>query len=93
MLTLKGRNEEKVKFSAEHLKKRLEQELRDVSGLVIAGPGPAPLLRAETYYRYQVMLRTQRMSFLSKQLATLLPSVGMPDDVSLTVDVDPTNLG
>ena len=93
MLTLKGRNEEKVKFSAEHLKKTLEKDLAGVPGLVIAGPGPAPLLRAESYYRYQLMLRTQRMSLLSKRLAELLPAVTLPEDVRLTVDVDPVDLG
>ena len=65
MLTLKGRNEEKVKFSAEHLRRELEKELGSVKDLILAGPAPAPLLRAETYYRYQIMLRVQRMSALS----------------------------
>jgi primosomal protein N' (replication factor Y) len=93
MLTLKGRNEEKVKFSADHLKKRLEKQLKDITGLMIAGPGPAPLLRAESYYRYQIMLRTQRMSSLSKRLAEFMSSVLLPDEVTLTVDVDPVDLG
>jgi primosomal protein N' (replication factor Y) len=94
MLTLKGRNEDKVKFSAEHLKKTLEKELKDFGpGLVIAGPGPAPLLRAETYYRYQIMLRIQRMSVLSKRLAAVLPGITLPEDVTLSVNVDPTDLG
>jgi primosomal protein N' (replication factor Y) len=94
MLTLKGRNEDKVKFSAEHLKKTLEKELQDLgTALVIAGPGPAPLLRAETYYRYQIMLRIQRMSVLSKKLAALLPRISLPEDVTLSVNIDPTDLG
>src|SRR5213075_202398 len=94
MLTLKGRNEDKVRFSAEHLKKTLEKEFKDLgTALVIAGPGPAPLLRAETYYRYQIMLRIQRMSLLSKKLAALLPTVMLPEDVTLSVNIDPTDLG
>ena len=49
MLTLKGRNEEKVKFSADYLKQELEKAVGDIKGLlVLAGPAPAPLLRAET---------------------------------------------
>ncbi len=94
MLTLKGRNEEKVKFSATHVKKTLERELTGYgSGLVIAGPGPAPLLRAETYYRYQIMLRVERMSRLSKRLASLLPTITLPEDVTFSVDIDPMDLG
>jgi primosomal protein N' (replication factor Y) len=64
--------------------------LRD---LIIAGPAPAPLLRAETYYRYQLMLRTRAMSRLSRELARLTAQLNLPDDVTLTVDIDPSNLG
>ena len=41
MLTLKGHNEDKVRFSAEHLRKQLEAELKDWKDLIIAGPAPA----------------------------------------------------
>ena len=110
LLTLKGRNEEKVKFSADHLKKVLEskvQSLKSKDGaaettldighwpldLIIAGPAPAPLLRAETFYRYQIMLRTRVMSALSRELARLIQSLALPEDVTLAVDIDPVNLG
>jgi primosomal protein N' (replication factor Y) (superfamily II helicase) len=111
LLTLKGRNEEKVKFSAEHLKKVLEAAVRQskdqspktnagtsdiglwTSDLVIAGPAPAPLLRAETFYRYQIMLRTHRMSALSRELAKIIQSLALPEDVMLAVDIDPVDLG
>ena len=46
MLTLKGRNEEKVKFSAEYLKRELEKVLTGMKDLILAGPAAAPLLRA-----------------------------------------------
>src|SRR6202034_4457844 len=46
LLTLKGRNEDKVRMSADHLRKELEKVLAPVRDLVIAGPAPAPLARA-----------------------------------------------
>jgi primosomal protein N' (replication factor Y) len=92
LLTLKGRNEDKVKFSADHLRKELAQALMAFKDLILAGPAPAPLLRAETYYRYQIMLRTRQMARLSAALAKLLETLALPDDVSLTVDIDPVNL-
>jgi primosomal protein N' (replication factor Y) len=128
LLTLKGRNEEKVKFSAEHLRKELEKKLgsaaapavvvsaladdaelfdegvkQDTRGacapqrntfrnLIIAGPAPAPLLRAENFYRYQIMLRTRAMSALSRELAQIIQSLKLPEDVSLAVDIDPVSL-
>jgi primosomal protein N' (replication factor Y) len=63
--------------------------LRD---LVLAGPAPAPLLRAETFYRYQLMLRTRQMPRVSKVLAKLLETIELPEDVTLTVDIDPVSL-
>ena len=92
LLTLKGRNEEKVKFSADHLKRELEKKLKALKDLVIAGPAPAPLLRAENYYRYQIMLRTRAMSALSRELAVIVQSLTLPDDVTLAVDIDPVSL-
>jgi primosomal protein N' (replication factor Y) len=121
LLTLKGRNEEKVKFSAEHLKRELDKILvtggasvlasraekskdgssgasphqnvkDDFKDLVITGPAPAPLLRAETFYRYQIMLRTRAMSKLSHALAGIIGTLSLPEDVSLAVDIDPVNL-
>ena len=126
LLTLKGRNEDKVKFSAEHLKRELEKltgappaaavsapvsaaglfdeeikpsppaslvpppnQFRD---LVISGPAPSPLLRAENFYRYQIMLRTRAMSRLSQSLAGIVATLALPDDVTLAVDIDPVNL-
>jgi len=92
LLTLKGRNEEKVKFSAEYLKRKLEQAVGDIKDLVMAGPAPAPLVRAETYYRYHVMLRAQRMAVLSQRLAGITASLKLPEEVSLAVDIDPVDL-
>ena len=128
LLTLKGRNEDKVKFSAEHLKHELEKlagrapapgtpvavsveeaELFDLGDkpdphgtsaapvnvfrdLLISGPAPAPLLRAESFYRYQIMLRTRAMSRLSQSLAGIVTTLVLPEDVTLAVDIDPVNL-
>ena len=93
LLTLKGRNEEKVKFSAEHLKRELDKLTAEFKDLILAGPAPAPLLRAETFYRYQIMLRVQRMSVLSQRLAQITQSLALPEDLILTVDIDPVDLG
>jgi primosomal protein N' (replication factor Y) len=123
LLTIKGRNEEKVKLSAEHLRKQLEKltseneevEKRESEtselfaeekvdshsptfspahfpDLVIAGPAPAPLARAETNYRYQIMLRTKQMTKLSQILSKVIQTLKLPDEVSVVVDIDPVNL-
>jgi primosomal protein N' (replication factor Y) (superfamily II helicase) len=92
LLLLKGRNEEKVSFSADHLRRALEQELAGLKDLVLAGPAPAPLARAESQYRYQIMLRTRQMTRLATHLTRLAGALSLPEDVSLTIDIDPVNL-
>ena len=92
MLTIRGRNEDKVKFTADHIKRELEKLVPKLPDLVIAGPAPAPLLRAENFYRYQIMLRLGQMSVLSRHLALIDAQLTLPDDVTLTIDIDPVNL-
>ncbi|MCX7723462.1 MAG: primosomal protein N' [Verrucomicrobiae bacterium] len=133
LLTLKGRNSDKVKLTADYLKRALEKmrdtgaqdavgantnstqplvkveedaqtapaetpaeaqdsTQRDLSDLIIAGPAPAPVLRAKTYYRYQIVLRTRRMTELSRRLAKLTETFQLPEDVTLTIDIDPVDL-
>jgi primosomal protein N' (replication factor Y) len=91
LLTLRGRNEEKVRLSAEHVRTELEKMLLQ-RALVIAGPAPAPLARAETFYRYQLMLRTRAMTKLSHAIAKMQETLSLPDDVMLAVDIDPVDL-
>jgi len=121
LLTLRGRNEDKVKFAAQHLRRELDGlvgetpaasnaaagavtsdlPLEDPTAppaaaafrdLIIAGPAPAPLLRAEGFYRYQIMLRTRQMSRLSQWLGARMARFPLPEGVTLTVDVDPVSL-
>jgi primosomal protein N' (replication factor Y) len=92
LLTLKSRNEDKVKFVAEHLKRELDKLAPDFKDLILAGPAPAPLLRAQTFYRYQIMLRVVQMSALSRRLSQITQSLTLPDDVSLVTDIDPVDM-
>src|SRR5262249_3313601 len=92
LLTLKGHNEEKVKFSAEHLKRDLDKAVVEIRDMTIAGPAPAPLVRAEGYYRYHIMVRVKRMPPLSQRLAQLTQALALPDGVALAVDIDPVDL-
>jgi len=92
LITLKGRNEDKVKFVADHFRKKMERLKVEFKDLIISGPAPAPLLRAETYYRYQIMLRVSRMSVLSRKLAAMQTAYEIPEDVTMTIDIDPADL-
>jgi primosomal protein N' (replication factor Y) len=92
LITLKGRNEDKVKFTADHLRRELDALAAEMKGTLLKGPAPAPLLRAESFYRYQITLHTGRMSQLSRRIAALTTAFPTPQDVTWSVDIDPTDL-
>lgn len=93
LMTLSGRNEDKVRLFADHIRKELDRRLAVWKDLIIAGPAPAPLVKAENFFRHQIMLRSALMSRLSVELAKLETGFPMPDDLKLTIDIDPVNLG
>jgi primosomal protein N' (replication factor Y) len=92
LLTIKGRNEQKVQFAAEHVRRELEKITADQKEAVLLGPAPAPLLRAESFYRYQLMLRVRQMPEISRRLAKLMTELKLPDEVTASVDIDPVSL-
>ncbi|MDD9866231.1 MAG: primosomal protein N' [Verrucomicrobiales bacterium] len=92
LLTLRGRSEDRVKFVADHLRREMDTVAKELGEVVVAGPAPAPLLRAENFYRYQIMLRTSRMPQLSRKLSALRETFQIPDDLRLVIDIDPMSL-
>tara|TARA_B100000579_G_scaffold347141_1_gene300137 strand:+ start:3022 stop:5205 length:2184 start_codon:yes stop_codon:yes gene_type:complete len=92
LLTLRGRSEDRVRFFSDHLRKEMDLLAHEMGDVVIAGPAPAPLLRAENFYRYQIMIRTPRMPQLSRKLSSKIDSLQIPDDLRLIIDIDPVSL-
>ena len=92
LLTLRGRSEDRVKFVADHLRREMDTVAKELGEVVVAGPAPAPLLRAENFYRYQIMLRTSRMPQLSRKLSALRETLQIPEDLRLVIDIDPMSL-
>jgi primosomal protein N' (replication factor Y) len=88
LITARGRNEEKTQFVLE----QLERELRKLPGAEITGPTPAPIARIDERYRFQLFLRTKKITALTPRLRSIVMERAWPDDVRVTVDVDPVNL-
>ncbi|MGD0016187.1 MAG: primosomal protein N' [Verrucomicrobiia bacterium] len=97
-LTIRSRSENKAQFTAASLAKELDKQLigqlrSDRSQRVLmGGPTPAPLSRIQGYYRFQILLRTEQILRLTETLGKLLAAFKAPEDVIVTVDVDPLSL-
>ena len=90
LVTARGRNEEKTRFTLEQIAKDLERLA--LPETEITGPSPAPIARIEERYRFQVFLRTRRISAVTPLLRPLFMDRAWPDDIRVTVDVDPVDL-
>lgn len=91
LVTLKGRNEEKVQFCADKVAQELIRRTGELA-VKFSGPAPAPLIRAETFYRFQIMIRTPHMTRLTAKLARFEEEFPLPEGVDFSMDVDPVNL-
>ena len=90
LITARGRNEEKTHFILESLAKEIEK--LDLPETELTGPAPAPIARIEERYRFQVFLRTRRITAVTPRLRPLFMDRAWPDDIRMTLDVDPVDL-
>ena len=89
-LTLKGKQEPEVKYCTEVLSSRLTKAIGDAAR--ISDACPAPLAKAKSYYRYQIIARGKSVKAMVNPLKKILKELKLPKSVSLAIDVDALNL-
>ena len=90
-VNVRGRGEDKAKFVAETLARELEKQTTGLH-VLMAGPTPAPLAKIQNQYRFQIMLRTEQIMKLTETLGRVVGGKRWPEDVTVSVDVDPISL-
>ena len=90
LITARGRSEEKTLFVLDQLAKEMVR--LKLPGTEITGPSPAPIARIEERYRFQLFLRTRRIMAVTPRLRPLFMDRAWPDDIRITIDVDPVDL-
>lgn len=90
LITWRGRNEEKTLYVAEQTTKKII-ELAGKDAL-ISEPAPAPIAKINEQYRFHLFLRAPKLPPVTRALRPLLLEAQWPDDIKVTVDVDPMNL-
>jgi primosomal protein N' (replication factor Y) (superfamily II helicase) len=89
-VTGRGRSEDKTKFVTEALAKQLKEAVGN--GVVMSEVAPAPLARVQNQFRYQIMLRTEQIVKLTEAITKITGKLKLPEDVHISVDVDPVSL-
>jgi primosomal protein N' (replication factor Y) len=90
LITVRSPHEERARFSAETLHRRLKETVPP--GTVLGEPAPAPLEKSHGNFRHHIALRTHAVLKLSRALREVLDKLTLPEDVFAVVDVDAQHL-
>jgi primosomal protein N' (replication factor Y) len=90
LITVRSPHEARAKFSAETLLRRLRESLG--SEFILGDPTPAPLEKLQGQFRFHILIRGEAIMRLSRLVRETLDKLPFPEDVAVTVDVDPYQL-
>jgi primosomal protein N' (replication factor Y) (superfamily II helicase) len=90
MVHIRSEHQRRAQFTAETIHRRISEQLDP--GVILHPVVPAPIERSKGHYRYQILLRTKSIRRLSKNVRATVEKLTFPDDVHVSVDVDPYQL-
>lgn len=90
LITARSAHQERGAFSLETLHRRLKEALPP--GTVLGDPAPAPLEKSHGSYRFHMVVRTGAVQRFTRVLAEVMSKLSFPEDVTVSVDVDPYQL-
>jgi primosomal protein N' (replication factor Y) len=90
LITVRSAHEGRAKLSAETLKRRLKEALPEE--FILGDATPAPLEKLQGQFRFHILIRGEAIIRLSRLVRETLDKLPFPEDVTVTVDVDPYQL-
>ncbi len=90
LITIRCAHQERGRFTAETVARRLKESLPE--GVTMGDAVPAPLEKLKGQFRYQLLLRGRSAFKLSRHVRAVLAKMQLPTDVVAAVDVDPYQL-
>src|SRR5947199_261824 len=90
LITVRSPHEGRAKLSAETLRRRLKEALPEE--FMLGDATPAPLEKLQSQFRFHILIRGEAIVRLSRLVRETLDKLPFPEDVTVTVDVDPYQL-
>jgi primosomal protein N' (replication factor Y) (superfamily II helicase) len=90
LITVRSAHEGRAKLSAETLKRRLNEALAEE--FILGDATPAPLEKLQGQFRFHILIRGEAIMRLSRLVRETIDKLPFPEDVTVTVDVDPYQL-
>ena len=87
---MRSPHQERGRFSAETLHRRLKESLP--ANITLGEPVPAPLEKSHGNFRFHIAIRTHAILKVSRMLREVLDRLPLPEDVFAVVDVDAQQL-
>ncbi|HTD17028.1 MAG TPA: primosomal protein N', partial [Chthoniobacterales bacterium] len=90
LIQIKSEHQRLAEFTAETLHRRFSEKIE--SSVTLHPVVPAQIERVKGFYRFQILLRTRAILRLSRAIREVMDSLSFPDEVQVSVDVDPYQL-
>ncbi len=90
LVTSRSTHLERAEFSLKTLHARLKRHLPE--GITLTEPLPSPLVKSHDQWRFQIVLKSTGARRLAAHLRETMKSLTFPDDVVVTVDIDPYSM-
>src|SRR5437868_12539684 len=90
LITVRSPHEGRAKLSAETLQRRLKEALPEE--FILGDATPAPLEKLQGQFRFHILIRGKAIMRLSRLVRETVDKLPLPEDVTVTVDVDPYQL-
>jgi primosomal protein N' (replication factor Y) len=90
LITVRSQHEGRAKLSAETLQRRLKEALPQE--FILGDATPAPLEKLQGQFRFHILIRGEAIMRLSRLVRETIDKLPFPEDVTVTVDVDPYQL-
>src|SRR5213595_2317521 len=90
LITVRSAHEGRAKLSAETLVRRLKENIGPE--FILGDAAAAPLEKLQSQFRFHILMRGRAIMRLSRLVRETLDKLPFPEDVTVTVDVDPYQL-
>jgi len=90
LITVRSPHEGRAKLSAETLQRRLKEALPQE--FILGETTPAPLEKLQGQFRFHILVRGEAIMRLSRLVRETVDKLPFPEDVTVTIDVDPYQL-
>ena len=90
LISSRGKHETRAEFALQTLHRRLLEGLPE--GALMGEPAPSALAKAHGQYRFQLLLRSDKIRALTRHIQAVIRATSIPQDVIVVWDVDPVSL-